>query len=124
MAVSPEPDCVVINLTGLSTVARHGALDHEHVIPQPFVVDLSLLVPEFGDDDLSHTVDYSQAARAALEVLSAEPMNLIETIASRIASACLRIEPVRAVEVCVHKPHAPIAHTFGDVSATVYRKAS
>jgi dihydroneopterin aldolase len=29
---------------------------------------------------------------------------------------------VKAIEVTIHKPHAPIAATFSDVAVTLYRK--
>lgn len=124
MAVTPEPGFVVVRLDGIGAMGRHGVLDHERVGAQPFVVDVSMLVAEPGDDELDHTVDYSRAARVVVQVIESESVNLIETLAARIADSCLEISRVRAVEVRVHKPHAPIPFPFDDVSATVYRRAS
>ena len=49
-------------------------------------------------------------------------MDLIETLADRIARAVLAEQPVvAAVEVTVHKPQAPIPHDFADAAVTVHR---
>ena len=48
-------------------------------------------------------------------------MNLIETLADRLAAACLADDRVGAATVTVHKPGAPIAHEFADVAVTVRR---
>lgn len=124
MAVTPEPGCVVVHLDGVAAMGRHGVLDHERLAEQPFVVDVTLLVPEPGNDDLNQTVDYSRVARLAVRVIESGSVNLIETLAARIGDSCLEIPRVRAVEVCVHKPRAAIPFPYADVSATVYRRAS
>ena len=48
-------------------------------------------------------------------------MDLIETLAQRIADVCLRDARVEDVEVTVHKPDAPIQATFADVALTINR---
>ncbi len=50
-----------------------------------------------------------------------DPVDLIETLAQRIADVCLRDARVADVEVTVHKPHAPIQATFNDVALTINR---
>ena len=54
-------------------------------------------------------------------VVEGEPVDLIETLAERIAQACLKHDGVREVEVCVHKPDAPITVPFDDVTVTITR---
>ena len=54
-------------------------------------------------------------------VVSGEPCDLIETLADRLATVCLSHPLVFEVEITVHKPSAPIALTFDDVSVTVVR---
>ncbi|SER76483.1 dihydroneopterin aldolase [Propionibacterium cyclohexanicum] len=124
MAVAPESGFVVVRLSGISAIGHHGVLAHEKTNGQPFVVDISMLVAEPVSDELSQTVDYSKAARVAAGIIESAPVNLIETLAGRIAEACLGLSRVREVEVTVHKPHAPIEFRFDDVSATVHRRAS
>jgi dihydroneopterin aldolase len=49
-------------------------------------------------------------------------VDLIETLAARIAAVGLAEAPVQRVEVTVHKPSAPISVPFDDVVLTVQRK--
>ncbi len=53
-----------------------------------------------------------------------DPVDLIETLAQRIADICLRNDQVTDVEVTVHKPHAPIQVPFEDVALTINRSRS
>jgi dihydroneopterin aldolase len=55
-------------------------------------------------------------------VLTGEPVNLIETLAVRLAEVSLADARVAAAEVTVHKPQAPIAHDFADVAVTLRRE--
>jgi dihydroneopterin aldolase len=50
-------------------------------------------------------------------------VNLLETLADRLAAACLLDGRVSAATVTVHKPQAPIPHEFADVSVTLRRTA-
>jgi dihydroneopterin aldolase len=50
-----------------------------------------------------------------------DPVDLIETLAQRIADVCLSHEQVDWVDVTVHKPNAPIEATFSDVALTIRR---
>jgi dihydroneopterin aldolase len=46
---------------------------------------------------------------------------LIETVAGEIAEDVMKDHRVHAVEVTVHKPQAPIPHTFDDVAVVARR---
>ena len=114
----------VITLTGLKAHGRHGVFDHERETGQDFLVDVALTASTAraaATDDLRHTVDYGALADALVGIVAGEPCNLIETLAERIAAACLEHERVRSVTVTVHKPQAPIAHQFADVAVTIER---
>ena len=50
-----------------------------------------------------------------------DPVDLIETVAERIAAVALGFAAVEEVEVTVHKPEAPITVPFTDVSVTIVR---
>jgi len=54
-------------------------------------------------------------------LIEGEPVNLIETLAARMAAACLEYPLVEEVEVTLHKPDAPITVPFEDVTVTVVR---
>ena len=43
-----------------------------------------------------------------MSAVERDPVDLIETVAERVAATVLAHEPVDAVEVTVHKPQAPI----------------
>ena len=54
-------------------------------------------------------------------IIEGDPVDLIETLAHRIAHECLRHPAVAWAEVTVHKPDAPIEATFTDVALTIRR---
>jgi dihydroneopterin aldolase len=78
--------------------------------------------PAAASDDVLDTVHYGELAEALAAVVSGEPVNLIETLVQRLADVCLLDTRVQAATVTVHKPHAPIPLTFGDVAVTVRRR--
>ena len=114
-----------IRLAGLSAVGHHGVFDHERRDGQPFVTDVVLHLdagPAAAGDDLARTANYAEVADTVVRQVTGEPVDLIETLADRIARAVLAEQPVvAAVEVTVHKPQAPIPHDFADAAVTVHR---
>ena len=115
-----------IRLGGLRARGRHGCLPAERELGQEFVVDVELgldLHPAAAGDDLSRTVDYGALAGRLVAVVEGEPVNLLETLAERLAAVCLDDERVEEVEVTVHKPSAPVPHPFDDVSVKIQRTA-
>ncbi|MGM1017128.1 MAG: dihydroneopterin aldolase [Actinomycetota bacterium] len=114
-----------IALTGLTVFGRHGVYDHERRDGQEFTVDLRLqlsLAAAAASDDVRDTVHYGELAERVAAIVGGDPVDLIETLAERIAAAALADERVDAVTVTVHKPHAPIALAFTDVSVTIRRE--
>jgi dihydroneopterin aldolase len=114
-----------ISLLGLRAFGRHGVLPSERENGQEFVIDAVLwldLGPAAATDDLSLTADYSVLAYRLTELVASEPVALIETLAQRLAAACLADDAVRQAEVTVHKPNAPIGLPFADVTVTVTRE--
>jgi len=113
-----------IVLTGVRALGHHGVFDHERRDGQPFVADVVLgldLRPAAATDDLSRSVDYGRLSQQVHDVLAGDPVDLVETVAQRIADLCLAHDPVTWVEVTVHKPEAPIAVAFHDVAVTIER---
>ncbi|NUT33436.1 MAG: dihydroneopterin aldolase [Hamadaea sp.] len=114
----------MIALTGLRASGNHGVYDFEREQGQEFVVDVLLdvdLAPAAASDDVTDTVHYGELASGLVRVVEGEPVNLIETLASRLLDVCLADSRVRAATVTVHKPQAPIPHRFADVSVTMTR---
>lgn len=114
-----------ITLCGLTVRGHHGVLDFERRDGQDFVVDVTLFLPlghAAESDDVADTVHYGDLADRLAEVIAGEPVNLIETLAARLLDACLADKRVKEATVTVHKPHAPIAQNFHDVSVTMTRR--
>ncbi|GII52458.1 dihydroneopterin aldolase [Planotetraspora thailandica] len=113
-----------VRLAGLRARGRHGCLPAERELGQEFVVDVTLSLdtaPAAAGDDLTKTVDYGALALELARVVEGEPVNLIETLAERLAAVCLVHDLVEEAEVSVHKPAAPIPLPFDDVVVTIRR---
>jgi 7,8-dihydroneopterin aldolase/epimerase/oxygenase len=114
----------VIALTGLRVRGHHGVFDFERREGQDFVVDIALEVDTStaaASDDLADTVHYGELASALAAVIGGEPVDLLETLAARLADVCLADTRVLATTVTVHKPQAPIPLQFEDVAVTIRR---
>jgi dihydroneopterin aldolase len=113
-----------ITLSGLRAYGHHGVFEHERAEGQVFVIDVTVHLPlrqAGGSDELADTVHYGELADKVAAIVAGEPVNLIETLAQRIADAVLEDERVKTVTVTVHKPHAPIEQTFADVAVSIHR---
>ncbi len=113
-----------VALRGLKARGHHGVFAKEREEGQTFIVDLVLSLDTrsaAADDDLTKTVHYGVVAEEVVAAVEGEPVDLIETLAERIAQTCLKHEPVQEVEVVVHKPDAPITVPFDDVTITITR---
>jgi 7,8-dihydroneopterin aldolase/epimerase/oxygenase len=113
-----------IRLTGVRIDAAHGVYPEEKLRPQPFLIDVEVsLRPRPASDELATTVDYSVLASAIAEAGVAGSVDLIETLAERVAETCLSDSRIEAVEVTVHKPQAPLPVPVSDVSVTITRRS-
>lgn len=124
--MTPEPVDRLL-LRGIEGHGHHGVHDFERRDGQLFVVDLELVVdlgPAARADDLSRTVDYGDLAMRVRAAIESDPVDLIETLAERIAGICLGDERVRRAVVTVHKPHAPVGTTVSDVAVRIERSRS
>ncbi|HEX6249000.1 MAG TPA: dihydroneopterin aldolase [Nocardioidaceae bacterium] len=109
---------------GIEAHGHHGVFDFERREGQLFRVDLVLGMdtrPAARSDDLHDTVDYGTLVAAVRNAVETDPVDLIETLAERIAGVCLTDSRVQWAEVTVHKPNAPIEATFTDVALTITR---
>jgi dihydroneopterin aldolase len=114
-----------LTIRGIECRGHHGVFDFERRAGQPFVIDLTLAVETASaaaSDDLRDTVDYGSLVAAVKAAVERDPVDLIETLAQRIADVCLLDARVEWVRVTVHKPEAPIEATFADVALTITRK--
>ena len=113
-----------IELRGLRVHGRHGVLPFERRDGQDFLIDAVLSVdtrPAAATDDLALTADYGALSERLALIVAGEPVQLIETLAQRLAEACLAEPVVQRVQITVHEPNAPISRPFSDVAVTITR---
>lgn len=113
-----------LSVIGVACYGYHGVFEHERREGQTFVVDLTLGLdtrPAAAGDDLRDTVDYGSLVASVKAAVERDPVDLIETLAQRIAEECLRDLRVEWTRITVHKPDAPIASAFTDVTLTITR---
>lgn len=112
---------------GIECFGHHGVFEFEKREGQTFVIDLALGVDTSAaaaSDDLQDTVDYGSLVAAVKNAVEQDPVDLIETLAQRIADVCLLDARVEWARVTVHKPDAPIEATFRDVALTITRRTA
>jgi len=113
-----------ITLTGLRITAHHGVFDFERADGQEFVIDVTVwldLRAAADADDLTRTIHYGELAEEIAAAVQRDPVDLIETLAERIADVVLAHDAASRVRVTVHKPNAPIQIPFTDVSVQIER---
>lgn len=116
-----------ITLSGLRAFAHHGVFDHERRDGQEFVIDVVAHLDLRGaaaNDELAATVHYGELAEQVVAAVETDPVDLIETVAERVAAVVLAHGAVWQTTVTVHKPQAPITVPFADVSVTIVRGRS
>jgi dihydroneopterin aldolase len=113
-------DQIVINVTKLSLFAYHGVNDEEQRIGQRFYLDLVLSVSDVTatkNDLLDGTISYEHVIHCAADAFCSMKFRTIERAARAVSDAVMgRFPTVRALKVTVHKPSAPVAAIFDDVS--------
>ncbi|MDR3314343.1 MAG: dihydropteroate synthase [Oscillospiraceae bacterium] len=110
-----------ISVTGLELFAYHGCNPEERRDGQTFLLDILLrgdFSSAYAEDQLENTVNYAGVIQLAEAVFAhGEPCNLIEHAAWRTATAILQANPaVDSLQLCVHKPDAPIRRTVADIA--------
>lgn len=113
-----------ITLTGLRANAFHGVLEEERRAGQVFIIDVTVylsLERAASTDDLDETIHYGELAGKVVAAVESDPVDLIETVAERVADVVLAHRRAVLTKVTVHKPGAPIAVPFEDVAVTITR---
>lgn len=115
-----------ISLVGLTERGFHGVFDYERRTGQEFTVDVVVYTDVRAaacGDELDKTINYADVAEIAADHIVGPPVQLIETLAEQIAQDILAAPGAAGVQVTVHKPKAPIAREFSDVSVKITRWA-
>jgi dihydroneopterin aldolase len=88
--------------------AQIGVYRHEVGKTQPVRINLDLAVEDLVDpeDDLAKVVDYGVIETRIRAIIDSGHVNLIETLAERIAAACFEDARVKSARVRVEKLHA------------------
>lgn len=115
-----------ILLEGLECYGYHGVHPEERRLGQRFSVDITIATDvraASASDDVSQTISYSAVAKLARAIIEGPPRNLIETVASEIASAVLaELTRAERVTVTLRKPNAPMkGMIFAAAGVTVRR---
>ena len=94
--------------------ASIGVHQHEHRARQRVRINIDLAVtdegaagnlsrPAVGHDDLARVVDYETIVNRARDLLATGHVQLVETLAERLAEACLTDPRIRVIRVRVEK---------------------
>jgi 7,8-dihydroneopterin aldolase/epimerase/oxygenase len=102
--ISPA-DGMRIMVRDLMLSARIGLHQHERIAQQRIRVNLDLAIADLGviDDDYDKVVCYGELVTGVRHVVGAGHVNLVETLAERIAAMCLRDPRVLSARIRVEK---------------------
>ncbi len=99
-----------IFVRGLQIQASIGVHPHEYEATQPVIIDVELDMgdmPSPKDDRLHETLDYGLVAEKAEAIALEAHVQLVETLAARIADWAISADPrVQACAVRISKPQA------------------
>jgi dihydroneopterin aldolase len=91
----------------LEIEARIGIYPEEKANPQRIIVNIDLSVEESddpGSDDINSVVSYEAVVKNVERIVAEGHVNLIETLAERIARSCLSDRRVVVARVRIEKP--------------------
>ena len=106
---------------------KHGYYDHELLNPQPFEVDVELVMnlqPAGIDDDLEKTVDYGRVFAITRQIVESTTYRLLEAIAEAISHEILAEFEVTEVGVRVRKPGVQLGGPLDYASVEIWRRRS
>lgn len=114
-----------IRIEELEIYAYHGVYPEENEKGQPFFINATLFsdLRKAGQtDDLEASTNYGEVCLFLKEYLTSHTYHLIEAAAEQTAKALLlRFPLVKALDLELRKPKAPIPLPFGSVSVKIHR---
>ena len=120
-----EDHCDQIHIHGLEVYCNHGVYPEENILGQKFVLDIVLYTDtrRAGQtDQIEDSVNYGQVCQYLEEQMKAQNDKLLERVAQRMAEGILReFSLVRAVDVEVKKPWAPVMRHIDYASVAIHR---
>lgn len=116
-----------IVLRNMQFTGRHGYYQHELETPQPFEVDIELVLnlqPAGVDDDLEKTIDYGRVYAIARQIVESTSFRLLEGIAEAISHEILAAFEVTEVGVRVRKPKVQLGGPLDYAAVEIWRRRS
>jgi len=108
-----------IFVKGLMIQASIGVHPHEYEATQPIIIDIELDMGGMdlpSEDRLHETLDYGVVAEKAEDIALEAHVQLVETLAERIADWALAADPrVQRCAVSISKPQALLKADFAGV---------
>jgi len=98
-----------VYIEGLTFQATIGFYSWEKEIKQTLVIDLAMgwhIAPAAENDELAKTLDYAEISQAIVEFANANPVDLIETLAERIAAFLMAQYHIPWLRLKLMKPNA------------------
>ena len=97
-----------IVIRDLRLLASIGVYEHEHGSLQPIIINVDVCASDEGphNDDLGSTICYDLLMQKIQTVAASGHINLVETLADRIADIVLDDPRAACVKVSVEKPKA------------------
>ena len=95
-----------IRINGLELPCHIGWPDDERASLQTLKADISMHAPvPFAEtaEDLSNTIDYDAVARRLVALAAEEPVKLVETLAHKLATACVQEFGAPSASVTLYK---------------------
>ena len=129
--MQPQPDVVVealgpmraaIFVTGLEVQAELGVHAHERGHTRLLLIDIEAGIGAPANDSLSSTVDYDSIVSMVHDEVGVGHVELVETLACRIADRILSTSGASDVSVRITKPGAvPEAKAVGAIVSMTHR---
>ena len=113
-------DKVFIN--GLSIQTTIGFFEWEKQIKQTLIFDLELgwdIKPAAENDELAKTLDYAEISQELESFSNANPVDLLETLAERLANHLMEKYGIPWLSMKIHKPNA--VHNAQSVGVAIER---
>lgn len=114
-----------IHLNKMEFYGFHGVFPEENRLGQRFLVDMTVEIDlsiAGENDDLQQSINYAELYETCKKIVEGKPYKLIEAVAEKIASTCLKKFPeIEGLTVKVIKPDPPIQGHFQSVAVEITR---
>ncbi len=114
-----------ISIKNLRVYCHHGVYEAEKQLGQNFYISAELSVDTYPagiSDNICQSVNYAQLCHGIYDYMTGNNYNLIEAVAHNLAVYILNYSPlIRAVDLTVSKPEAPVGLPFENISVSISR---